>query len=113
MNPGWARFCQTVAARGDHPALLMGDLVVRFADLGRKARRVASALAAQGVRPGDRVILRMENGVDAMTLPAALWAVGAVPVLVPLDVQPGAVADIVARTLPRLTLTEAPEGGAE
>jgi long-chain acyl-CoA synthetase len=113
VNPGWARFCQTVAARGDHPALLMGDQVVSLVDLGRKARRAAAALVAQGVGPGDRVILRLPNGVDAMALPAAIWAVGAVPVLVPLDLQPAALADIAARTSPRLTLTEAPEGEAE
>ena len=113
MNPGWQRFCQTVASRGDHPALLMGDLVVSFADLGRKARRAASALAAQGVGTGDRVILRLPNGVDAMTLPVAIWALGAVPVLVPLDVQPAQVADIAARTSPRLILTEAPMGADE
>ena len=113
MNPGWARFCQTVAARGDHPALLMGDTVVSFADLGRRARCAAQALVALGVGPGDRVILRLPNGVDAMTLPAAIWAVGAVPVLVPLDMQPAAFADIAARTTPRLVLTEAPESGAE
>ena len=113
MNPGWQRFCQTAAARGDHPALLMGDTRVSFAELGRRARRLASALLALGVGPGDRVILRLPNGLDAMTLPAAIWAVGAVPVLVPLDMQPAALADIAARTTPRLILTDAPEADGE
>ena len=109
MNPGWMRFCQTVAARGDHPALLMGDQVITFAELGRRARRTATALAGLGVSVGDRVILCLPNGPDALTLPAAIWAVGAVPVLVPLDMQPAAFADIAARTAPRLILSEAPK----
>ena len=68
MNSGWAQFCLTVAARGDHPALLMGDLCLSFRDLGRMARRHAAGLARQGAGPGDRVILRLPNGPAALAL---------------------------------------------
>ncbi len=106
MNLGWQAFCQTVGARGDHPALLMGDRLVTFRDLGTLARRYAKALTSRSVEPADRVILQLPNGPVAAALPAAIWAVGAVPVLVPMDLGKAALADITARTAPRLMLLD-------
>ena len=75
----------------------MGDVAVSFTALADRARRLARGLAAAGVGPGDRVVLHLPNGVDAAALPAALWALGAVPVLAPGDQRAEAVAGIAAR----------------
>jgi acyl-coenzyme A synthetase/AMP-(fatty) acid ligase len=98
VTSGWQAFCRTVAARGDHPALVQGDVTLSFGELGVLARQRAAALVARGVGPGDRVVLHLANGADAAALPAALWATGAVPVLAPGDLRPEALADIAART---------------
>jgi acyl-CoA synthetase (AMP-forming)/AMP-acid ligase II len=77
------------------------------------ARRYAAGLAFLGAGTGDRVVLRLPNGPDALALPAAIWAVGAVPVLVPLDIRPEGFADICARTEPRVILTDPVDLGDE
>ncbi|MBX3509889.1 MAG: AMP-binding protein [Hyphomonadaceae bacterium] len=47
--------------RGGKPAMLMGDQVWTYAQLGEMRRRLAGVLLAAGVRPGDRVALLSEN----------------------------------------------------
>lgn len=94
---GWPVFCATVAARGLHPALVQGDVSVSFAELGGLARRMAGRLASLGVGPGCRVVLHLPNGPEAAALPAALWAIGAVPVIAPGDLRRAALEDIAAR----------------
>ena len=77
---------RAAAARPDHPAI--NELT--YAELLDRARRVAGALAAAGVRPGSRVGLAIESRESlAVTLHGCLLH-GAVAV--PIDVsQPGAV----------------------
>jgi acyl-CoA synthetase (AMP-forming)/AMP-acid ligase II len=53
------------------------------AELSEAVRRTASGLAAEGVRPGDRVLLRLGNSADFPILFFAANALGAVPVPVP------------------------------
>lgn len=106
MIPGWQVFCQTVAMRGDHPALVMGGLTLSFAALGVLAREVAGGLLARGVQPGDRVVLHLANGPVAAALPAALWALGAVPVLAPSDLQTQALAGVAERVAARAVISD-------
>ncbi len=47
--------------RGDQPALISGEDVTSYLALARRARRVAGALAASGVRSGARVALVAAN----------------------------------------------------
>lgn len=47
-------------------ALVCGDRRVTFADLNDGANRLANALLAQGVQPGDRVAVLLENSVEAV-----------------------------------------------
>jgi acetyl-CoA synthetase len=47
-------------------------------DLQRQARRLAAALAALGVRPGDRVAAMLGRRPEAFTLPLATWQLGAI-----------------------------------
>jgi len=51
-----------------------------YADLDTRANRVANALLAEGVRPGDRVALLMMNGVEYLETYFALAKLGAVTV---------------------------------
>jgi len=51
-----------------------------YADLDASANRVANALLAEGVRPGDRVALLMMNGVEYLETYFALAKLGAVTV---------------------------------
>lgn len=65
----------------EHPvrtALVCGEERVPYADLARRARVLASALQARGVRRGDRVAIFLENGVEFVAGVIAVLRVGAV-----------------------------------
>ncbi|MFC5288304.1 class I adenylate-forming enzyme family protein [Actinokineospora guangxiensis] len=49
---------------GERPAFVRGGEVLTFAELGSRAARFARGLRAGGVRPGDRVALRMANCLE-------------------------------------------------
>ncbi|WP_034885184.1 AMP-binding protein [Ensifer aridi] len=50
------------------------------ADLGRRARRLAGALLARGIAPGDRVALMLPTGLDFFVAFFAILYAGAIPV---------------------------------
>ncbi len=86
---GWTGFKAVVAARPDHPAVLMGDIAVSLAGFYDLTLGLAEGLARRGVGSGDRVVVHLANGIEAAALPLAIWALGAVPVLAPLDLGKG------------------------
>src|SRR3954454_13831304 len=51
----------TAIKEGGRPALRMGDAVVTYDEFAHSAGRVAAALAARGVAPGDRDGLVLPN----------------------------------------------------
>ena len=106
MSRGWQAFSRTVAARRDHPALLMGDHKLSFGELGALAQRLAGGLVLRGVGVGDRVVLHLANGPVAAALPPALWALGAVPVLAPADLRPEALEGVAARVAARGVISD-------
>ena len=52
---------------------------VTFSEFRGRARAQASALQAQGVVPGDRIVIIMPQGIAAMTTFVAAMMLGAVP----------------------------------
>ncbi len=69
----------------DRPALRVGQEVVSYGELDRRAVAVARRLAGLGVRRGDRVALLLRNGVPFVVLVHALGRLGAV--CVPLNTR--------------------------
>lgn len=69
-------------APGD-PALITGDRRVTYAELDRRATRVAAGLVAAGCAPGDRVLALLPGGTEVYEL--LLGCVRAGTVLVPLN----------------------------
>ncbi|MFI5498282.1 long-chain fatty acid--CoA ligase [Nocardia asteroides] len=70
--------------RPDHLALIEGETRITFAELWHQARAQAGALAARGVRPGDRVALLCPNTADFPRAYFAILAAGATVVPVHL-----------------------------
>lgn len=65
----------------EHPgrtALVCGEARVPYADLARRARVLAAALQARGVRRGDRVAIFLENGIEFVAGVVAILRIGAV-----------------------------------
>lgn len=101
-------------ADGERPALRCAGSTTSYAGLARDARRAAALLRAHGVRPGDRVALKLPNG--AAYVAAYLGALRAGAIVVPLHphLRPREVrqqlADCDARLLLTATVEDAPPG---
>jgi cyclohexanecarboxylate-CoA ligase len=66
------------AAPPSHLAVVDGDVRLTVEELRARAGRVAGALAARGVRPGDVVCWQLPNWWEAVVLCWAVWRCGAV-----------------------------------
>lgn len=64
----------------DEPAIRSGDSVRPIAQAQRRAARLAAALRAYGVRPGDRVAVVLRNEIAFLEASMAAGLAGAVPV---------------------------------
>lgn len=62
------------------PAIRSGDSVRPIAEVQERAARLAGALRAYGVRPGDRVAIILRNEIAFLEASVAAGAAGAVPV---------------------------------
>ncbi len=74
-----------VAEHGPRPAVVGRDRQGEraewtYAELAYRARRVAGGLHAQGVRPGDRVVVWLPNGPEYLAVVWGLFTLGALPV---------------------------------
>lgn len=56
------------AARADHPAFVLGNRTVTYAQFYDRCQRVANGLAALGVGPQDRVAFLDKNGIEHFEL---------------------------------------------
>lgn len=64
----------------EHPAILFEGASIRYADLNTRANRLAHALKANGVRPGDRVALYLPNVPEFPVCYLAILKTGAIAV---------------------------------
>ena len=94
------------ATRGTHPAIVEGETSWSYAELARRVRCQAVALAARGVGSGDLVGLAMRDCADHVAAMFALARLGAV--LLPMDSRwgPGETTQLVAHFKPRLVIRE-------
>lgn len=115
MNPAdlVAWLADPVPGRGVHIADQSGSgwEYWQFPELASSARRVAAALAEDGVRPGDTVCVLMRTGFEALTAFFAAWVLGATPCLITppsftaRDEYLTSVAAILAQARPSRTVT--------
>jgi long-chain acyl-CoA synthetase len=98
---------RAVARFGDRPAIWHRGDRTSFAELDAQAGRVAAWLLAQGVRPGDRVAVRLPNDPAVAIWAHGVWRAGATLVSInPLYAQDAA-AGILADSGARILLTVA------
>ena len=76
---------EAAAAFGEDEAVVQAGRRVSFRELDQMAQRVARALVASGVTPGERVAVWAANSVDWIAASFGVYAAGAV--LVPLNTR--------------------------
>ncbi|MGK5628107.1 amino acid adenylation domain-containing protein [Streptomyces sp. URMC 123] len=99
-------FRAQVARTPEAPALISGDTTVSYAELDRRANRIAHRLIAEGVRAEDRVALLHERSPEAVACLLGVLKAGAV--YVPLDARHPAsrIEAILSASGARLLLTD-------
>jgi len=97
-----------LAGRGAHPAIIFReeDRTVTFGELHVAVRRVAGALVAAGLRPGDRVGVRSGNRPEATIAILAVWRAGGVVVPVPPQARAAEIPFYVDDTGARFLIVE-------
>ncbi len=68
---------------GQRDAIVVGDVRHSYAELDGKSGRLAAALISHGIRPGDRVLVFMDNSFEAVVTIFAVFKAGGV--VVPVD----------------------------
>jgi long-chain acyl-CoA synthetase len=66
-------------------AIVCGDRRMTFGTLDERANRLANALRAKGISPGDRIVVYLPNGIELVEAMAGLLKSGAV--IVPLTTR--------------------------
>ena len=90
---------------GEYPALVFEGRELTNVDQQRAANRLAHALVAQGVRPGDRVVVMLPNCPEVMQAYAAILKLGAVVVPVVFLLGAREVRHILEHSEARLLIT--------
>jgi len=72
-----ARLSEAVLRFGPKTALVAGDARLTYAELDAAANRLASSLARAGVVAGDRVLMVLDNGYEAVIGFFGAWKLGA------------------------------------
>lgn len=109
----WHLFSRVAAHTPQAPAVAHGSRRLSYSGLAAEAGAVAGRLHAAGVRPGDRVVLRLPRSADLVIAILAVSRLGAVVVPVAADLPEARVANIVDATRPAIVLTRLPAGGAD
>jgi long-chain acyl-CoA synthetase len=74
-----------MAIKPDQPAVFFEDRTITYREIDTAANRVANALIALGVKPGDRVALHLENRPEFIEIYQGVIRAGAI--LVPANVM--------------------------
>ncbi len=113
----WAsipQMAQSAAERfGGAPAVVEGDQVLTYAELGQRANQATAAMLAAGVEAGDRVAIWASNRSEWII--AALGLQGAGAALVPVNTRfkPAETAYILGSSRARLLVAEAGFAGID
>jgi bile acid-coenzyme A ligase len=89
-------------------AVRHGDDALSWGELADRTLRRAHALAGQGVRQGDRVVLALPNANAFYELTFALWKLGATPTVVSPRLPAAELQAIVALAEPRAVVAADP-----
>ncbi|MFH8404378.1 (2,3-dihydroxybenzoyl)adenylate synthase [Streptomyces sp. NPDC018019] len=101
------------AVRGDRTALVEGARRIGYRELGERVERAAAGFGALGLRPGDRVAVRLGNTIGMVCAFLGLVRGGMVPVLMPPGLGTREVDHVVRTTGARALLSRDAGSGSE
>ena len=101
----WSRFEATAQAIPDHPAFLCEDVVTTFGQWYRRTNDFRQAYQRLGVAKADRVLLWIRNCPDIAAALTAVWAEGAIGVLLDASAPAAHLDHAINKTSPRAIVT--------
>ncbi|MCY3634895.1 MAG: FadD3 family acyl-CoA ligase [bacterium] len=104
---------EAAARFADTPAVVEGDTVLTYAELGERVDKAAAAMMAAGVQAGDRVAIWASNRSEWIIAALGLQSAGAALVPVNTRFKPAETAYILARSGARMLVVEAGFAGIE
>jgi acyl-CoA synthetase (AMP-forming)/AMP-acid ligase II len=97
----------TAAVRDPHRIAVIDDnRSITYADLDRRVRRIAAAMAALGVGPGTGIAMYQRNSVYAIETMVAASRAGADALLLNTFLSPTQITEILHRERPRLVIVD-------
>jgi benzoate-CoA ligase family protein len=87
---------------GGRPAVVCGSVTLTYDELATRTREVAAGFRAIGVRPEERIMLCMADGVELLTGILGAMYLGAVPVPVSTMVTGAELAEVLADSRARV-----------
>lgn len=105
------RVLQHAVFAGERLAVRTGEADATYSDLAARVATARHRLRACGVRPGDRVAVHLDRGLDLVVTMLALWSEGAVYVPIDRVNPPVRVAEMLDLTHPAVLVSrgERPE----
>ncbi len=100
------RLRESAVRYGAHPAIVAGRTGHSYAELDLKSERLAAALQAGGVARGQRVVLFMDNGWEAVVSAFAVLKAGGVVMPVGTDTTAGALSESLQKSRPVAVITQ-------
>ena len=95
-----------LARHGGRVALLCGDERITYSELAQRVGQAAGALAARGVRPGERVLFLMRDTIDFAAAWLAAVRTGAVAVALNNKLADAEISHVIDDSRPRLALVD-------
>lgn len=104
LTPTLVQRIQSPTRRNGTVTFVDGDdeQAVRWHELDHDARSMAVALAARGVRPGDKVAILGPTTRDLVTAIEGTWLAGGTVVVLPLPMRMGSIEEFVDQTRRRI-----------
>jgi len=98
---------ESASALPDKCAMVHGKERISYGNLNREANRIARWLMDQGVAPGDRVVLMLENCHEYLSGYYGILKAGGVAVPLNPDLKPDGLAPLLSRITPRCIISSA------
>src|SRR6266516_1784547 len=95
-----------LAERPDAPACIDGEKRITYAEFDALCRKTAAWLAAQGVRPGDRIAVWLVNRIEWLALLFGLARIGAALVAVNTRFRAAELEHVLRRSGARMLVIE-------
>ncbi|MCX4819022.1 amino acid adenylation domain-containing protein [Streptomyces sp. NBC_01142] len=112
LAPVHELYAAKAAQQPSHPALVLGELTLTYAQLDARANQLAHELIARGTGPGDLVALLLPRSPDMVIALLAVLKAGAAYLPVDAAYPPDRIAYMLEDSRPALALTMAAESAS-